>query len=53
MTMENFSENLSAHPFPKLDRPLLAAGRVEMAALAGEWQKTFALLIHNPFVPPW
>jgi hypothetical protein len=36
MTMGNFSQNLPAHPFAKLDHALLAAGRTEVSALAGE-----------------
>jgi hypothetical protein len=36
MTMGDLFQNLSAHPFAKLDHSLLVAGRAEVSALAGE-----------------
>jgi hypothetical protein len=36
MTMGSFSQNLSAHLFPKLDHSLLVAGRAEVSAFTGE-----------------
>jgi len=41
MTMGNLFQNLSTHPFAKLDHSLLVAGRAEVSALAGEGQKIF------------
>jgi hypothetical protein len=36
MTMGDLFQNLSAHPFAKLDHSLLVAARTEVSALAGE-----------------
>ena len=41
MTMGDLFQNLSAHPFAKLNHSLLVAGRTEVSALAGEGQKIF------------
>ena len=38
MTMGDLFQNLSAHPFVKLNHSLLVAGRTEVSALAGEDQ---------------
>jgi hypothetical protein len=41
MTMGNLFQNLSAHPFAKLNHSLLVAGGTEVSALAREGQKIF------------
>jgi hypothetical protein len=48
--MGNLFQNLSAHPFAKLNHSLLVAGRAEVSALAGEGQKIFmaALCTSDP-----
>jgi hypothetical protein len=38
ITMGDLFQNLSAHPFAKLDHSLLVTGRAEVSALAGEGQ---------------
>ena len=41
VTMGNLFQNLSAHPFAKLNHSLLVAGGTEVSALAREGQKIF------------
>jgi hypothetical protein len=49
VAMGDLFQNLSAHPFAKLNHSLLVAGRAEVSAFAGEGQKIFMAALSTSY----